>query len=245
MKKTIIALLSLGCLSFGETTQITELPSDRYAAIGFQGVGDSIVTTLSSGSADLLNSEKKGLHWNNWMMEFQLTDVSLTAGQAITFFKSRGDNNPGTELRLTSDAVSGALTLGFYYNGSAICEGLAFQEGVVYRAAYQYGNAAVDSKKGQTYLTNTETGDFIYDRLTSNQQNGIMGGNNGTITGKMYTNNQLTISVSGGYNFWDLPGSKDEHINTFKAYATLVPEPTTATLSLLALAGLAARRRRK
>ncbi len=179
------------------------------------------------------------------MMEFQLTDVSLTAGQAITFFKSRGDDNPGTELRLTSDAVSGALTLGFYYNGTAICEGLAFQEGVVYRAAYQYANGATaSSDKGHTYLTNTETGEFIYDRLTSNQVNGIMGGDDGKITGKMYTNDQLTISVSGGYNFWNLGGK--EHIDTFKAYATFaVPEPTTATLSLLALAGLAARRRRK
>lgn len=242
MKKTIIALLALGGLSFGETTQITELPKERYVAVGFLGDEDSVVTTLSSGSADLINSEKKGLHWNNWMLEFQLTNVSLTEGQSITFFKSRGDDNPGTELRLTSDAVSGALTLGFYYNGTAICEGLAFQEGVVYRAAYHYANAAQASDQGHTYLTNTETGKFIHDQLTSNQINGIMGGNNGDITGKMYTNDQLTISVSGGYNFWDLGGAVD----TFKAYATFaVPEPTTATLSLLALAGLAARRRRR
>ena len=54
----------------------------------------------------------------------------------------------------------------------------------------------------------------------------------------------LVISTDGGHQGPSYATLSDLSVTTV-ATETVVPEPATATLSLLALAGLAARRRRK
>ena len=53
--------------------------------------------------------------------------------------------------------------------------------------------------------------------------------------GKSYSLDKLVFSMDGG----------SQKVSNLKIITNTIPEPTTATLSLLALAGLAARRRRK
>lgn len=88
-------------------------------------------------------------------------------------------------------------------------------------------------------------------------------GDNGKVTLNMYENGTLIVSgycdngyTSGGYglNMYKIglggcTGTADNAMATtfsnVKLYNQVIPEPTAATLSLLALAGLAVRRRRK
>ncbi len=77
-----------------------------------------------------------------------------------------------------------------------------------------------------------------------------LGGTNGEAAANLYLGEELVASFTeGSHNLNGAPNSNGDltlYLTTNDSYATpLVPEPTTATLSLLALAGLAARRRRK
>ncbi len=54
-----------------------------------------------------------------------------------------------------------------------------------------------------------------------------------------------TVTYNGNMNGGDATTTMRSIVNSQYAYTPAVPEPATATLSLLALAGLAARRRRK
>lgn len=56
--------------------------------------------------------------------------------------------------------------------------------------------------------------------------------------GETFSVNAITATFDGNSSFVG-------HVNDIQLKVTTVPEPTTATLSLLALAGLASRRRRK
>lgn len=60
--------------------------------------------------------------------------------------------------------------------------------------------------------------------------------------GKTYT---LNLKITGVNNSKDVVDANGGFVHVGSISASIIPEPTTATLSLLALAGLAARRRRK
>ena len=62
------------------------------------------------------------------------------------------------------------------------------------------------------------------------------------IAGETYTLNLKITGVNNAENVVDTDGG---FVHVGSISASIIPEPTTATLSLLALAGLAARRRRK
>ncbi len=79
-----------------------------------------------------------------------------------------------------------------------------------------------------------------------------------TISGKYQTTNEegaaltdftksITIDIANTHESISVLSTSTNDSNSVKAlsYTSAIPEPTTATLSLLALAGLAARRRRK
>ena len=75
-----------------------------------------------------------------------------------------------------------------------------------------------------------------------------LGGTNGSAAANLYLGEELVASFTGGNHNMNgaQAGGLTLYLTTNEGYATpAVPEPTTATLSLLALAGLAARRRRK
>ena len=82
-----------------------------------------------------------------------------------------------------------------------------------------------------------------------------LGGTNGSAAAELYLNDVLVASFTGGNH--NMNGSQGGglalKLQTNDSYSVIqgkpvtpsIPEPTTATLSLLALAGLAARRRRR
>ncbi len=81
-----------------------------------------------------------------------------------------------------------------------------------------------------------------------------LGGTNGDAAAKLYLDEELVASFTGGkHNMNGAQGgglaltltTNDSYGAVLVPEAPAVPEPTPATLSLLALAGLAARRRRK
>ncbi|MBR5214139.1 MAG: PEP-CTERM sorting domain-containing protein [Akkermansia sp.] len=75
-----------------------------------------------------------------------------------------------------------------------------------------------------------------------------LGGTNGSAAADLYLNGVKVAGFTGGSHNMNGDGSGSLALNltTNDSYkAAMVPEPATATLSLLALAGLAARRRRK
>ncbi|MBR5875460.1 MAG: PEP-CTERM sorting domain-containing protein [Akkermansia sp.] len=75
-----------------------------------------------------------------------------------------------------------------------------------------------------------------------------LGGTNGSAAADLYLNGvKVAGFTKGSHNMnGDGSGSLALNLTTNDSYkAAMVPEPATATLSLLALAGLAARRRRK
>lgn len=100
--------------------------------------------------------------------------------------------------------------------------------GTMYRMSFDKGT-------GILYLADTTTGNYIsadwaeYTPYTDIWQSSF------------YESADVKVSVGKVYDMNGITGE------SFKNYATAVsvPEPTTATLSLLTLAGLAARRRRK
>ncbi len=71
-----------------------------------------------------------------------------------------------------------------------------------------------------------------------------LGGGNGSAAADLYLDGTKVASFTGGSHNMNGGGSTTPLIVTANE-AYVVPEPATATLSLLALAGLAARRRRK
>jgi len=73
-----------------------------------------------------------------------------------------------------------------------------------------------------------------------------LGGGNGAAAANLYLDGTKVASFTGGsHNMNGGGGHGTATLNVTVSDAYVVPEPTTATLSLLALAGLAARRRRK
>ncbi|MBQ3240140.1 MAG: PEP-CTERM sorting domain-containing protein [Akkermansia sp.] len=72
-----------------------------------------------------------------------------------------------------------------------------------------------------------------------------LGGGNGSAAADLYLDGTKVASFTGGSHNMNGGGDGTATLNVKVSDAYVVPEPTTATLSLLALAGLAARRRRK
>ena len=77
--------------------------------------------------------------------------------------------------------------------------------------------------------------------------NGTANPGNGVVTFNLETDIELAVNESIAISFDVVKGTSNPgcFLGLKSISAAMVPEPATATLSLLALAGLAARRRRK
>ena len=223
MKKTIIALIALaGAAAGADFSQLTMYPIT---------LGDVTTTSISTGSAKIwVDGQGSGKNLNyGWMMEFSISAHALTADAGHIIFRAQGRDG-GLEITLKGDNTI-LLTDGS--GKTSITDSLTLTTDTVYRAAF-------DPNAESVYLTNTSTGDWVKGYWSKN----VAGwANIGTYASTFYTGDAVTINVGNAYDMEGISGS------TFEEYATdyspAVPEPTTATLSLLALAGLAARRSRK
>ncbi len=106
-------------------------------------------------------------------------------------------------------------------------------------------------KRGDVNFTGsvTMTSDtFEYTLFTSsalNQDAGVWNGSGINVVDALGNTLTYSADVTDAAGFYYIEKTQSDGITTIKLRATAVPEPATATLSLLALAGLAARRRRK
>ena len=102
---------------------------------------------------------------------------------------------------------------------------------------------------GTITMTDTEFSYTVFTSTNMAQNDGTWNASGVTVTDAQgntlqYTTDESKIGTSG-YYWLESTYTGQGSANTLKIVAMSVPEPTTATLSLLALCGLAARRRRK
>lgn len=231
MKKTLITLLAFGSAAFGETT----MPSDANYNLGMaiheygynlqEGFMLHTIVTLPQGSGKY----------------FTFSDDWLLFSQERKYFGVTTEGDPGGW-----PAVGGSATTEPYTEPLVIGQ-------------------AVSSLTGPTptttvVITLSCTGMSVGDNVTYNTSLRVSTRSGISTDSGITLIDSVLLDANEGYTaFFDLRKVEFE-TNVVEAklimggnpqvidlvnYTSPVPEPTTATLSLLALAGLAARRRRK
>lgn len=244
MKKTLITLLAAASCTMGATLE--------DAVVSMTGSNVATTTDLSSlnldGSFSLvltmnMNSVESFLSGAVRNQSYTVASVSTTnsqkAGVCFVFSKdyevqtdSNGEKGLVT-IASTTDSVSSTIGTPGWTRGHVDATGIEWDKvaGVTITMVH------TDKTKTENYLTVVDTAGNKTIYTTSNTNLQWSGGFNG-----ISALNLSTDYVTGAY-FFDSALSASDVGSISKALT--VPEPTTATLSLLALCGLAARRRRK
>ena len=240
MKKTLIALMTLSSIAFATTpTTVTggsitldgTQAADARLDFTYSDTASQVVTT----TADLVNIEGSdgfGLTTLNTTVTFNIQNVLAASGTMKLASGAGGKINVNTSLTLAEMATlegtgvvsRQVVTADIFTNISnkTITLTLAGMDGYNDGGVIFYQSA---TNKYYNYTDVTFNGNYA----SVNSGAAALDLADGTI----YTT--LKIGADGGASVKGIG---------FVATA-LIPEPTTATLSLLALAGLAARRRRK
>ena len=229
MKKTIIALLALAGVAAGAepiTLTLTSPDSD----LGTDGKGNQALAWSDEGY-DTLTS---------WSLSFTLNDKSLTDNTNLFSTRQFDSGAEGYVLRSNSN---GSITLVYRDHPDTLDTVLTSDSGIV--------TAGTDTAITLKFVSNVNKLD-----------NKVIGGTFTIIGGGKTCSVELDkddylehTSLQNDVNcrFWtNRSGNPASPAETFSNISlqkiddniVVVPEPTTATLSLLALAGLAARRRR-
>ena len=218
MKKTLITLLALCGVAAADTATTPDELTWNSLTITTPANG-----VLDSGNSAIDWSGATGNLTNSWELSLTL-DPSRLSNQYL-FGTVKGSSGAdgytlqitdGGAISLNKNKSTGVLTVGSYTaDDSAVAITLQFVKFVDSEGEFERG------------LFTLTVGDAV-----------------GTYTVDTIDN---TIFTKGSNNnVWTNGGAeKLSGISLKYADAVVVPEPTTATLSLLALAGLAARRRRK
>ena len=236
MKKTIIALLALAGAAFG-AEYTTETVWTANFGSAYTGGYTTTLTTSTSGTfwdaADIAveggaqTRANKRIHmeggtYGDWNTNFEfaitltLTGDSITAGH-IAEIKS----GPTSDWLCLGVNANGALTLTGNEISAATGTG-SLALGTQYTLTFAKIGTELTLSAGNASVTATLGSADAYTGIINNI---ALGGNTGS-------DRRVPVLV--------------ESISWSNATpAPVVPEPATATLSLLALAGLAARRRRK
>ena len=206
------------------------------ALLALAGVAAAAPLTLTSPANGSLSSGNNAVAWSedystltSWELSFTLTDAAL--GDAILFGTDR--DGSGAAGYILSTNVDGSL------------EVYARNIGVTYSKSTAAGVVTAGTPVAITFS-------FVADE--NQYTNEIVGGTFTVKAGEATSSWAVTSGL--GYTdltnnsvsrFWTNGGAEQfSNITVTKLDNNMVvPEPTTATLSLLALAGLAARRRRK
>ena len=238
MKKTLIALMALAGVSYGadyttETVWTLDFGTE-YGTSGYKltGTMEKNGTFWDTGKCAVeggaLTSSSQRIHmaggiYGNWEDDFQFS-ITLTLGSTIT-----ASNGWPVFAELKGNGT--ALRFGPYTNNN----NTVAVDGNVNKGA---GTGTVSVAPGGTYtITLTKI-----DSVVTLAVDGVT-----TMTGTLaegLTGNITDIAL-GGDTGQDYRINETVHSISWSKVTPTIPEPTTATLSLLALAGLAARRRRK
>ncbi|MGN0829084.1 MAG: PEP-CTERM sorting domain-containing protein [Akkermansia sp.] len=223
IKRTIVALLTLAGVSFADGTQLT-------------------LTSPSNGN---LTSKNAAIQWSedynsltSWELSFTTTDSDLADTTYRAYFGTRQNTNEsGIALEVTSGGALKLLTKN-YPTGETNPDW-----------SYTTDNGWVT--QGQQV---TITLSFVADVVNINNKETVTAGiftlsaGNNTVSTQKITDADVlkyTSLLNDGTSRLYTGAGKHPYSNITVSKLDNVPEPATATLSLMALAGLAARRRRK
>lgn len=253
MKKTLITLMALGGAVMAQDTEWTALTLN--GGTSNQTTGDWVTTTdgvtsITKGQASL-NWTESDTFLTSWKLSFTLTDASVTFANLWSSAGSGTNGNATHDPRgmILSVMADGKLRLGGKTSGDptyAITSAGAVEAGTptavtlsfVADVADEYygfynGGVAAGTVVGGTY-TLTVGNESVSYTLPGNQLPDV----DGNSSYKFYKNNETRFYCNGTAEVYS-------NIQLWKGTDNLIPEPATATLSLLALMGLAARRRRR
>ena len=219
MKKTLITLLALCGVATADTYQsTTSTKSDQGRFYGFTfavGTDSTALTTTPTISADVLTLNLDSI-------ELLTRNNESYSNVKLAVYEYVSDNTTGTYLGSSSVESYATNTLTtFEFSDLTINKGTRYQFMFVKADATDSDLTTFDGYKEQSMIWGIAT--------TADKYAGTLPTGWG-----IYTNNTIN-----GWSDHRMP------VMTVNTSAPVVPEPTTATLSLLALAGLAARRRRK
>ncbi len=250
MKKTIIALMALAGVAAADTV-ITgaDLTWDVSTP-------NKDCTSVNSGNL----TYSGGGWWVNGPTGTLAQSITLGLDQVLEFSYSCDFSATDSVLTLALANNSGAVVMGKTYNDN-VCLGTTTDTGDAVARGYAFGNTnnsgavanitdytalkdgannvTFDVNVGNTVNTNDVTFTVAYN-TTLSQFVGTLAYDGYTAKinlGETFSVNAITATFDGASAFVG-------HVNDIQLKVTTVPEPTTATLSLLALAGLASRRRR-
>ena len=226
MKKTIIALLALSGLAMADTyTASTPDKSSPTAQGNYYGF------TLAFDNSTFLTTNVPA-------------DTELNLDSITLLSRSDNSNNDGSAngMKVAVYEYDGDGTVGTFLGSSSTVQ---FATNTTFTLTFD-GITVNSSDRYQFLYVNASADDTTLGTLAGYQAAAMSWGTSVT--------NSFTSSIPGGWGTY-----KGSGLNTWEGQyipvttvtlstptvAPAVPEPTTATLSLLALAGLAARRRRK
>ena len=214
------------------------------ALAGMATAAEDVVWTLSNG--DIIGGSQR---YGRNSLQFTLTDAENSYSavpsvdgaefstyhqlQSITVWTYDQYSNGVKGILMTADKTIIATTISNGTNSSDANKVLTFD----------FSNADAVLESGETYLiaftTYSNTKEFTPGTTASSNHGDY-------ISPSIY----VAKNEGGVYDTTDLKynkmeGSTENYLPGIKIVTKAIPEPTTATLSLLALAGLAARRRRK
>ena len=234
MKKTLITLAACTGAVFAEEPEWTALTLN-----GGSGNQTNNVLTDTATGTNYLTGGQGSVNWTEsydflttWKTSFTLTDTAL-ANAEIWSSNNAGNDPRGMILCVTSN---GSLVLGGKKANPAF---VSTTDGVV---------------TAGTPITITlacVATENLYGEIVAVQY--TLSAGNSTVTYDL-TQDQIANSNGWNYKFYDNTGTRFitngnaeqlSNIAVWRGDNIIIPEPTTATLSLLALAGLAVRRRRK
>ncbi len=251
MKKTLITLLALAGMASADTVLNADFTT------GSQPEGWNTTVLKGTHTPHFTWNDNGALINGNWTVAALSTDVNLTSDEkhVITFNTYSDGSENQSVFYLSSDTYS--IVIGNSYNDHA------------WTSVGTYGGALEGVRVSfQKSDDSTTTPTTILATSPHNTTNGVQ-----TAEGELnvYSNLSYTLTLSSGSLTVKVTDSQSTPMTweTTVAIAddfafssigwvvdgiggvvgikdvNIVPEPTTATLSLLALAGLAARRRRK
>lgn len=248
MKKTIVALMALAGMALGAE--------------------DDTILTLSGvtfGANQLTTSPDKNYNMNlvgtgtymTWYMQFDCT-VNSAQPDPVKLWSVSNDSSVPSQLAFfisqsitgQGDSVekTGYITVGNRTGVNAAAADLAYSSGDTLSFAYYNDTVYIGNITQGTYITFDNSASTYQQKITNN--NALQSPNN-AYNPWVWVGNPARITLSnaqfGSLDGLGIPEGQELDIIALvtTGRALLVPEPATATLSLLALAGLAARRRRK
>ena len=264
MKKTLIALMAMASFTFGADL-VTELKldgnfSDTQNNLTFGGtesLGWSTSSPISGSNGYVSVSDNHAVWHGNFVTAPSTTNFAITLfinASELPVSTQTGDKQSWTTQWIIGGSTSptNGLKIGLGHDGQ-IKTGLHNIGGVGVSSGsstietnqwYQVGLSVTDAlESSKSVWTLYINGEVVATKTDDNRT--ISFSNVALFEGADSTGNGRYTGYVDDIQFYNVSSLDDAKSIMSAQAARLVPEPTTATLSLLALAGLAARRRRK